>query len=66
MISFTTKVYSFDLNGLKETEIEEVLSILTFSGIKFEFKNKILKAEGLPIMALRSLRIKRLLLSIKI
>lgn len=66
MISFTGKDYIFDLNGLKESEIEEILSILTFSRIKFEFENKILKAEGLHIMSLGSPKIKKLLLSIKI
>lgn len=66
MNSFIGKDYIFDLNGLKESEIKNILSVLTFSRINFELKNKTLKAEGLPIMALRSLKIRKLLFSRKI
>ncbi len=66
MNSFIAKDYIFDLNGLKESEIKNILSLLTFSRINFELENKTLKAEGLPIMTLRSLKIKRLLFSRKI
>lgn len=66
MNSFIGKDYIFDLNGLKESEIKNILSVLTFSRINFELENKTLKAEGLPIMALRSLKIKKLLFSRKI
>lgn len=66
MNSFIGKDYIFDLNGLKESEIKNILSVLTFSRINFELENKTLKAEGLPIMALRSLKIRKLLFSRKI
>ena len=66
MNSFIGKDYIFDLNGLKESEIKNILSVLTFSRINVELENKTLKAEGLPIMALRSLKIRKLLFSRKI
>ena len=66
MNSFIGKDYIFDLNGLKESEIKNILSVLNFSRLNFELENKTLKAEGLPIMALRSLKIKKLLFSRKI
>lgn len=66
MNSFTSKEYIFNLNDLKESEIKNILSLLTLNRIKFELENKILKVEALPLMALRSLKIKKILLSRKV